>query len=280
MNAIDFRIRPPLRGFLDMVLFRENERRDSYTRNLGFEPAPSAVRQSIDLLLEEMDASGVTTGLVVGRHAGVLGSVSNDDVIAICNDYPGRFVGAASIDPADRRRAVRQIEDAVAAGLKAVNIEPGAYPLPMRPDDRRLYPIYAHCEDANLPVLIMAGGNAGPDIGYTNPEALDHVLADFPDLRVVVTHGGWPWVHQVLHLAVRRPNLYLSPDMYLANMPGMDDYLKAADGFLADRFIFASSYPFCPVAGYADWYRALPLRDEAREKTMYRNAARLLGLNQ
>jgi len=278
MNAIDFRIRPPLRGFLDLVLFREHERRDRYTRSLGFEPAPSAVERSIDLLIGEMDAAGVTAGLVVGRHAGVLGSVSNEDVIAICRKYPDRFVGAASVDPTNRRKAVLQIEEAVAAGMKAINIEPGAYPAPMHTDDRRLYPIYAHCEDANLPVLIMAGGNAGPDIGYTNPETLDHVLADFPGLRVVVTHGGWPWVHQMLHLSMRRPNLYLSPDMYLANMPGMEDYLKAANGFLSDRFIFASSYPFCPVAGYADWYRGLPLSDEALEKTMYRNAARLLGM--
>ena len=66
--------------------------------------------------------------------------------------------------------------------------------------------------------------------------------------------------------------------MYLANMPGMDDYLRAANGYLADRFIYATSYPFCPVAGYADWYRKLPLSAEALEKTMCRNAARLLGL--
>ena len=277
-KAIDFRVRPPLRGFLNLALFREAERRDRYTRSLGFEPAPSAVKQSIDLLLQEMDEAGVATGVVVGRHAGALGSVSNADVMAICKDYPDRFVGVTAIDPTDRRKAVRQIEEARAAGLKAVNIEPGAYPAPMFPDDRRLYPIYAHCEDAKLPVLMMAGGNAGPDIGYTNPEALDHVLVDFPQLTVILTHGGWPWVYQVLHLAIRRPNLYLSPDMYLANMPGMDDYLKAANGFLADRFIFASSYPFCPVKGYADWYRTLPLSDESREKTMYSNAARLLGL--
>lgn len=279
MKAIDFRIRPPLRGFLDMAVYQEAERRDRYTRSLGFEPAPSATERSIELLIEEMDQAGVTAGLVVGRHAGALGSVSNDDVTAICAAYPDRFFGAASVDPTDRQSAVRQIEDALTAGMKLINIEPGAYPAPLLPDDRRLYPIYAHCEDANVPILLMAGGNAGPDLTYTNPEALDHVLVDFPDLTVILTHGGWPWVNQVLHLAIRRPNLYLSPDMYLANMPGMDDYLKAANGFLADRFIFATSYPFCPVAGYADWYRKLPLSDETLEKTMYRNAARLLGLD-
>ena len=277
-KAIDFRLRPPLRGFLDTAMYKETERISGYTRSLGFEPAPSTTQKSIDLLIEEMDQSGVVAGLVVGRHAGALGSLSNEDVIAICNEYPERFFGAASIDPTDRRGAVQQIKTAVEAGMKVINIEPGAYPEPLLPDDRRLYPIYAYCEDEKLPILLMAGGNAGPDIKYTNPEALDHVLVDFPNLTVVLTHGGWPWVHQVLHLAIRRPNLYVSPDMYLANMPGMDDYLKAANGFLIDRFVYGTSYPLCPVDGYADWYRSLPLREEALEKTMYQNAARILGL--
>jgi predicted TIM-barrel fold metal-dependent hydrolase len=278
-KVIDFRVRPPLRGFLDLALFKEAERRDRYTRSLGFEPAPSAVKKSIDLLCGEMDAAGVTMGLVVGRHAGALGSMSNDDVIAICRDYPDRFVGAASVDPTNRRGAIRQIEEARAAGMKIVNVEPGAYPAPLLPDDRRLYPIYAYCEDAKIPILLMAGGNAGPTIEYTVPVALDNVLVDFPELKVVLTHGGWPWVSQVIHLAIRRPNLYLSPDMYLANMPGMDDFLKVANGFLADRFIFGSCYPFCPLQGYAEWYRTLPLSDAAKRKTMYDNAARLLGLD-
>ena len=115
-----------------------------------------------------------------------------------------------------------------------------------------------------MPVIMLAGGNAGPDIGYTVPVALDRVLADFPKLKVAVAHGGWPWVHQVLHIAFRRPNLYLSPDMYLVNMPGMNDYLKAADGFLAERFIYGSSFPLCPAKGYLDWFNTLPINRKTK----------------
>ncbi|MCP6151314.1 amidohydrolase family protein, partial [Klebsiella pneumoniae] len=86
----------------------------------------------------------------------------------------------ASIDVTDRRRAVAQIDGAVAAGFKAINIEPGAYANPLHTDDRRLYPIYAHCEDRGLPLIMMTGGNAGPDVSYTAPATLDRVLADFP----------------------------------------------------------------------------------------------------
>lgn len=278
MSIIDFRLRPPLGGFLKMALFTEKERRDRTTRIHGFEPAPSARQQSMDLLLQEMDEAGVTTGVIIGRNSGRYGSIGNDEVAAIVAAYPDRFVAAASIDPTDRKRAATQITGAIKTGFRAINIEPGSYPLPMMVDDRRLYPIYAQCEDLGIPVIIMAGGSAGPDLSYTQPEHLDRVAADFPTLPIVVSHGGWPWVHQVLHIAFRRANIYLSPDQYLAQLPGMDDYIKAADGFLADRFLFASSYPFTPVKDYAAWFRRLPIRPESMEKVLYRNAARLLRL--
>jgi predicted TIM-barrel fold metal-dependent hydrolase len=278
MTIIDFRVRPPVGGFLRMAVYTEAPRRDRITRIHGFEPAPSAVSQSMPALLGEMDRGGVTMGVIIGRNSGRLGAIDNGEILDIVRAYPKRFVGVASIDPSERRAAIEQIAAAMAAGFRAVNIEPGSYAIPMLVDDRRLYPIYAHCEDHSVPVVIMAGGSAGPDLGYTAPEHLDRVAADFPDLKIVVSHGGWPWVHQVLHIAFRRPNIYLSPDQYLANMPGMDDYVKAADGFLADRFLYASSYPFTPVKDYADWFRKLPIRPKSMEKILYRNAAALLGI--
>lgn len=279
MTIIDFRLRPPVAGFLGMALYTETERRDKITRIHGFEPAPSVREKSMALLLSEMDTAGVTTGVVIGRNSGRYGSLSNGDVAAIVAAHPGRFVGTASIDPSNRKTASDQISSAIKSGFRAVNIEPGSYPLPLMVDDRRLYPIYAQCEDAGIPVIIMAGGSAGPDLSYTEPVHLDRVAVDFPELKIVVSHGGWPWVHQILHIAFRRPNIYLSPDQYLANMAGMDDYVRAADGFLADRFLYASSYPFTPVDGYAAWFKKLPIRPESMEKVLFRNAAKLLRID-
>ena len=277
MMIIDFRIRPPFKGFLDTVMYSQPERRDRFTRQLGLEPSAAANEKSCDLLIKEMDEAGIDVGVVVGREFGFLGSVSNADVMEFVRAYPGRFIGVASLGLADRKKAVSEIDAAMEAGFKAINVEPGAQVVPMETDDRRLYPIYAHCEDKSVPVIMLAGGNAGPDIGYTVPVALDRVLADFPKLKIAVAHGGWPWVHQVLHIAFRRPNLYLSPDMYLVNMPGMNDYLKAADGFLAERFIYGSSFPLCPAKGYLDWFNTLPIKPENKERIMSRNALEFLN---
>jgi predicted TIM-barrel fold metal-dependent hydrolase len=275
---IDFRLRPPVGGFLDTLMYSAGARRDGFTRTVGFEPSPAAQQQSMELLLREMDTAGVDRGVVVGRLAGVLGSVSNEDVRGIVADHPGRFIGAASIDPTDRRQACRTIDQAVEDGFKLINIEPGSYPVPMHADDRRLYPIYGHCEDIGVPVIMMVGGTAGPDLSYSDPIRTDRVLTDFPKLDVVVAHGGWPWVNEILHLGFRRQNLWLSPDMYFSRMPGWEEYVKAADGFLSDRMLYASSFPFCPVQGYKEWFEKLPIKEENLKKVMGGNAQRLLGL--
>ena len=278
MAVIDFRLRPPVKGFLDMVMYARAQRRDGITRQHGMEPAASAQAKSMDMLLAEMTQAGVTCGVVMGRYSGLYGSVSNSDIADIVRTWPGSFVGVGSIDPAERKRAIAQIDEAIALGLKGINLEPGAYAQPLYSDDRRLYPIYAYCEDKDIPVTIMAGGSAGPDLSYTNPVHVDRVAADFPQLRIAITHGAWPWVSEILHVAFRRPNVYLSPDQYLCNMPGMDDYIRAANGFLADRFLYASSYPFIGVQRYAEWFRALPIKPELLPQLMYSNAARFLGL--
>jgi len=140
---VDFRLRPPVGGFLDTLMYSAGERRDGFTRTVGFEPSPAAQQQSMELLLQEMDAAGVHKGVVVGRLAGTLGSVPNADVQRIVAEHPGRFIGAASIDPTSRQGACATIDQALRDGFKLINIEPGSYPVPMYADDRRLYPIYA-----------------------------------------------------------------------------------------------------------------------------------------
>ena len=275
---IDFRLRPPVGGFLKTLMYSAGERRDGFTRTVGFEPSAAAQRQSMELLLHEMEAAHIDRGVVVGRLAGTLGSVSNEDVRQIVQAHPQRFIGAASINPVNRREACETIDQAMRDGFKLINIEPGSYPVPMYADDRRLYPIYAHCEDRNIPVIMMVGGTAGPDLSYSDPIRTDRVLADFPQLDVVIAHGGWPWVNEILHLAFRRPNLWLSPDMYFSRMPGWEEYVKAANGFLSDRMLYASSFPFCPVLGYKQWFEQLPISADNLRKVMGGNAKRLLKL--
>src|SRR6185295_4274576 len=160
MRIIDFRLRPPLKGFLDMVMYADIERTARMAAGIGMSLPPSVQQRSVDLMFREMDEAGIEIGVVPGRVSPVLGTIDNSDVVSMVTQYPRRLVGFTSVDPVNRRRAIAGIEAAMKQGMKGVVIEPGLLASPMHLDDARLYPIYAHCEDARVPVLFMAGGNA------------------------------------------------------------------------------------------------------------------------
>src|SRR3546814_4397057 len=109
MTIIDFRLRPPLGGYLEMIMYANAPRRDRATRMHGFEPAPSASTRSLPLLLEEMAGAGISLGVMVGRISQVFGSVSNDDTLALMAEHPGRFIGIASIHLASRQAAEAEL---------------------------------------------------------------------------------------------------------------------------------------------------------------------------
>ena len=278
---IDFRLRPPARGFLNLSLFRDVQRSARMSRCFGMDQAPSTTQRSPELLLQEMDAAGIDCGVVPGRRAhAFLGNVSNEDICAILQDYPNRFIGVAGIDPSDKYKAVDEIDRFVVNGpLKGVGIEPGLLPVPMYPNDRRIYPIYEKCEAEGIPLLLMAGGGNGPDAGYSAPMIIDQIAADFPKLTIINTHGGYPWVTEILFVAYRRPNVYICPDMYLFNQPGWQDYVTAANFALQDRFLFGTAYPFIPLEAGVEHFKKLPFKPEVLPKVLYQNAVRALKLD-
>lgn len=278
---IDFRLRPPIKGFLSMILYANPERTGGMARKKGLEPAPSLLQTSLDMLFQEMEEAGVSRGVIIGRQASKLwGQVPNDDVAEIAGRYPNRFAGIGSVDPSDMDACLAECERAILKlGLKGVAIDPGMLASPMYLSDRRIYPIYQRCQDLKVPVVLMSGGSAGPDLTYSSPVWIDQVAAEFPRLKIVAAHACWPWVTQVLGVAYRRPNIYLLPDSYLVNLPGAGEFVQAANYYLEDRLLFGSAYPVCPIAGAADAYRALPFNAHVLEKVMYRNAARLLDLD-
>ncbi|MFQ8735638.1 MAG: amidohydrolase family protein [Bilophila wadsworthia] len=213
-----------------------------------------------------------------GRQSPDMGNVSNDDLMDVVREQPSRFVGIAGVDGSDPIAAIAEIERTVANGnLRGAGMEPGCGAIPMYVDDARLYPIYQYCSDRSIPMFLMGGGGNGPDLSYSNPEHIDRVCRDFPKLAVVNMHGSYPWVPQVLFSCMCRPNMYLAPDMYMYNMPGAADYVTAANGFLRDRFLFGSGYPYIPLKQAVDLFVAMPFDRSILPNLLYKNMARVLA---
>jgi predicted TIM-barrel fold metal-dependent hydrolase len=61
-------------------------------------------------------------------------------------------------------------------------------------------------------------------------------------------------------------------------MPGFEEYVRAANGFLSDRLLFGSSYPVLALDRAVKSVQQIGFRPEVLERIFFRNAAALLGL--
>jgi predicted TIM-barrel fold metal-dependent hydrolase len=227
--------------------------------------------------IEEIREAGIAAATVIGRDTPGIRN-DNDEIRALVSRHP-ELVGVGSVDP-DRlgRAAVAEAERAVRKlGLKAINLEPG-FGSPARAfDDPLLWPVYEALQDWETPVFLMTGPTT-PDLALNDPSAIGRVARRFPKLAIVVHHGAWPRVDEIIGVAFRYANVTLVPDMYIFQ-PGGRFYVEAANGALADQIAFGSSYPFRAMRQSVEDYEQLGFRDDVLDKLFSANAARLLKLD-
>ena len=233
---------------------------------------------SVEGFKAEMDDAGIDVAIMVARSVPEV-RVSNDALAEVARHDPRRLIGIASVDPielgrdasvAEARRAVTEL------GFKAINLDAGFYAEGMRADDERLMPLYELCQELKVPAFVMSGPTT-PDLRLNDPLAVDRVARTFPKLPLVCCHGFYPNVADMVTVAFRNENVYVSPDMYTFAAGGKL-YIEAANGPMKDQFLFGSSFPFRPMRQGVEDFRMLGLSEAALDAALWRNADRLLGL--
>lgn len=167
------------------------------------------------------------------------------DVLPVVAANPGRFHPVASLNPHLHYPIAGELARQVDLGAIAVKIHPVHGGFEAR--DRMMYPAYAWAEQHRLPVIVHCGTStfAGSVNSYADPALLDEVFRDFPDLVVVLAHGGrgW-WYDQAAFLALMRPNVWLE----VSGLPPqrLGDYYGSSLRRLADKMIFGTDWPGVP----------------------------------
>jgi predicted TIM-barrel fold metal-dependent hydrolase len=187
----------------------------------------------------------------------------------------GRFIGAAGYNPFRIDESLRRIETFVREhGFKYVYFHPITFGL--APNDRRCYPLYAKCVELGIPVGLQVGHSAEPlpsDVG--RPMLVDDVAIDFPDLKINLSHTGWPWTGEFISMLWRHPNVYGDISAYFPK--ALDpDLVRAMDRQLRHKIMLGSNG--LSLERCLRELDELPLKEETKQRIRGENAAEFLAL--
>ena len=269
-------------------------------------------------ILEDMDARGIDMSVVTSST--VLQGTSWADteldlsLCQCCNDqaaawqaqYPNRFVGSMVLPLQDVNKAMQELKRAhESLGLRVVNVSSSykgiylgdaIYDSFWQEVASRQLVVWIHPEGVNDPWFQQYSlwNSLGQSIEETKCMAsliYGGVMARYPDLKVVIAHGGGYFPHYlgrldrnavnrpdtVKHLGGKAPRDFLKHFYYDTCVydPAVLKALIALVG--TDRLVMGSDYPVGekdPVA----WLRDAGLSGDALSAVAGGNAANLLGM--
>ncbi|HXW67509.1 MAG TPA: amidohydrolase family protein [Thermoplasmata archaeon] len=235
--------------------------------------------------LEYLDRSGVERAVLVNYVAPeVIGYTekTNDFVAEYCRADPGRLIAVGGIRPdhPDPEREIARLAGTL--GLRGIKLHPphqlfrpNAYTDGERPGLRALY---AACERARLPIIVHTGTSVFPRARnrYGDPLLVEDVAIDFPDLTIVLAHGGRPiWMETAAFLARRFPNVWLE----VSGIPParlLDYFPRLAQ--LSEKVLFGTDWPgpgVRDIGANLAAFRALPLPQDAKQRILEENPRRV-----
>jgi predicted TIM-barrel fold metal-dependent hydrolase len=220
---------------------------------------------------------------------------SDEELFAFCRNYPDRLIGFTSVN---RYQPERKVERAIKEfGMKAVKLYPhsGFYP-----NDPRLTRTYDLCSRLGIPVIIHTGMKAvrWQWMKYNQPIFVDDIATNFPDLNIVMCHGGYPWTEEFITVAYTNPNIWVDltfmerieetfvlPGLVeitirrLVKLIGSQRLLWGSEGPYMTLPLFGSHDPsYYQVSQYKLVKRFDFLSEKDKEDVLGNNAARLLKL--
>ena len=272
----------PMLGYL-RVFFKQEPDPETFKRL-----APALARDDADVLAS-LDEAGIRHALITGFDEATTSGdtfVANEPIAQIFERHPDRFIPFAGIDIMRGAEGVRTLEYWVRErGFVGLSLRP--FMTGLSADDRRYYPFYEKCVELDIPLSMHASANwttcRPSDLGH--PRHFDVAACDFPELKLILSHAGYPWVLEACLLAWKHPNVYLElaahrPRYFTAPGAGWEPLLRYGQSTIQDKVLYGSGSFLLgrPPAELLQEFRALPIKPEVMQKWLWGNAARLLQL--
>ncbi|MCZ7585091.1 MAG: amidohydrolase family protein [Deltaproteobacteria bacterium] len=274
MDIIDFRVRPRTQWFLKDLVPKPIPAFELYLKLFGGTPdqkrlTPATVEESI----EDMHEYGITKGVIFAGDA-----EGTANVVEVCEKFPDSYIGLAGVRPEHGvQKAYQDLKRFyLDHNLRGLNMSP--YLTGVYATDRRNYPLYQLSEELGRCVVIHSSAHYNPNtpLDLSDPMEVDKVAVDFPDLKLVITHGGYGFGDLGPTIANRHKNVYL--DLTSIHPRALTKTIIAlANTQLRNKIIFGTNYPCFEYDIVELWKKTLD--EKVLERFFYKNAARVLGLD-
>jgi uncharacterized protein len=224
-------------------------------------------------------AEGVDVALLFAEYSPkVTGIQAVEDLLPL-TAHSDRMRLVANVNPHLHYPVEEELARQLGLGAVACKVHPvhGGFPA----NDRAMYPAYALCQDAGIPLVVHCGTSTFPGSmnAYADPILLDDVLRDFRSLDVVLAHGGrgW-WYDAAAFLALSHERVWIE----LSGLPPSrlrDYYARQSWSRLTRKMIFGTDWPGVPgIARNARAVAAVCPSDEVAGLVLAGNAARVYNL--
>jgi uncharacterized protein len=229
-----------------------------------------------------MDRAGIEKGLLVATTGGFVGTdiffEKKAEIIArVCAEHPRRFKGIFGINPSRIVENLARLEYAVKElGFVGAHLYPHWFG--EAPDHRLYYPFYAKCAELKVPIQIQVGHSAQNFLpSVARPMTLDRVAIDFPELKIVGIHVGYPWTEEMLSVTWKHDNVFLGTD---AHSPRYweKNLIHFINSRGQDKVLFGTDWPVVEFEKAMSELATLELREDVRRKLLFDNAVRVYGL--
>jgi predicted TIM-barrel fold metal-dependent hydrolase len=248
-----------------------------------------AMARDDDAIIASLDAANIVKALVTGFDEATSARstfVSNESVAAIAERHPTRFVPFCGADVLRGMPALREVDYWIGKrGFRGLSLRPFMIGRPA--SDRAYWPFYAKCIELDVPCSMHASANwtRNRPSDLAHPRHFDEVACAFPELKLILSHGGYPWVLEACLVAWKHPNVYLElaahRPKYLATAgTGWEALLRFGSTTIQDKILYGTGAFLIgrPPAELVSELSALPLPPAIRHKWLYANAAKLLGI--
>jgi hypothetical protein len=106
---------------------------------------------------------------------------------------------------------------------------------------------------------------------------VDEVALDFPELRLVCGHIGYPWTAEMIALATKYENVYIDTSAYTTRrFP--EEFVRYMKKNGRTKVMFGTNYPMITPAKCLEGLEGLGLDEEAKRMYLYENAQRVFRL--